>query len=277
MLFVGIDPVLDSKIKDKKNIELSLRNFALDCILATFETGQLGVKFQSAYFEQYGSLGTSILAEAIIEAKKLNLIVILDGKRGDIDRTSAAYAKGYLSKHSDFSSDFLTVNPFLGIEDSVLPFVKTAVENGKGVFVLVKTSNFAAETLQSFKNDDGKTLSEFLAVEIQKINQSFLNKNYVDNYFGLGYGPVGAVIAANKPTLGKHFRKLMPNTWFLCPGIGTQNGKVEDIRFFLNEDKKGAWFPISSGLTQVTKKEIFENKGLKNAIKQRILNLVSKF
>src|SRR5207247_6670725 len=101
------------------------------------------VKFQSAFFEAFGSEGVSELARAIAAAKERGYAVILDAKRGDIGSTAEAYPQAYLSpRHAggtDLEVDCLTVNPLLG-PDTLEPFVARARDFGKGVFVIVKTS-----------------------------------------------------------------------------------------------------------------------------------------
>ena len=107
------------------------------------------VKLQSAYFEQFGVAGVTALSQVLEYSKQQGLLTILDVKRGDIGSTSLAYALAYLQGYtvnngfqymSDLEADCITINPFLG-DDSLVPFVETAVTNKKGLFILVKTSN----------------------------------------------------------------------------------------------------------------------------------------
>ncbi len=80
------------------------------------------------------------LADVIQHARKLGLLVLLDGKRGDIGSTAEGYAEAYLGEDSPWQCDALTVNPYLG-DDTLLPFFQRASATGTGIFVLVKTSN----------------------------------------------------------------------------------------------------------------------------------------
>ncbi|HEY2827241.1 MAG TPA: orotidine-5'-phosphate decarboxylase, partial [Pirellulales bacterium] len=98
------------------------------------------VKPQVAFFEQLGPPGLIALGQVIAHARKRGLLVIVDAKRNDIGSTAAAYADAYFGPTASWPADALTVSPYLG-EDSLLPFVSAARENGGGVFVLVKTSN----------------------------------------------------------------------------------------------------------------------------------------
>jgi orotidine-5'-phosphate decarboxylase len=276
-LILGIDPNLEVLSpatwhqldqKEHSSIEEKLSFFCDSCLKAA-QNLLAGVKFQSAYFEKYGLVGLRVLSESLKMAKEMNLITILDAKRGDIDRTSDAYATAYLNQNQDFSADFLTVSPFLGVGKSLEPFVQKAIENKKGLFVLVRTSNTDAEILQDFENKNGESLSEFIAVEIENLNQKALANGYFNSVLGAGFGPIGAVVGATKPELGLKLRKLAPTSWFLCPGLGTQGGSFDDLGNFYTKDKLGAWFPMSSGLTNLSLEELAKNS-LEEGIKLRI-------
>src|SRR5207248_7900285 len=89
------------------------------------------VKPQSAFFEACGPAGFQTLKLVIERAKQLNLVVILDAKRGDIASTAEAYAEAAFGA---LGADALTVNAYLG-RDSVEPFLQAARRDGRGVFV----------------------------------------------------------------------------------------------------------------------------------------------
>src|SRR5688572_11877404 len=135
------------------------------------------VKFQSAYFEKYLWDGVEAYYSLIREAKELGLLVIGDVKRGDIGTTAAAYAAGHLDDVSaedvdDVAApDAITVNPMLGA-DTLEPFVRTARETDKGLFVLVRTSNPGSAEFQDVKLADGRTWSEMLADRVNTDRKS---------------------------------------------------------------------------------------------------------
>src|SRR5439155_21116300 len=99
------------------------------------------------------------------EAKELGLLVIGDVKRGDIGSTASAYAAAHLAdppydEHEDTRApDAITISAFMGM-DTIEPFVKTARDDGKGLFVLVRTSNPGSADLHDVKSDDRRTLPE---------------------------------------------------------------------------------------------------------------------
>ncbi len=199
-----------------------------------------GIKPQSAYFEQYGIVGLEVLAMVLDHARKLDLPILMDAKRGDIGATSEAYSKAFLNPTkfgSDLESDALTVNPFLGL-DTLEPFIKSA-NNGKGIFVLVKTSNPGSSYIQDALIGD-ETVSQSLA--------QIVHEQGIDSIGALGYSNIGAVVGATKPEESLKLRQLMPNTIFLTPGVGTQGGDVMNIKKLMDSRGLGVVVPISRGI-----------------------------
>ena len=185
------------------------------------------VKPQIAFYEMFGIEGIKVFNETCKYAKQKGMIVIADIKRGDIGSTAAGYSNAYLGKTpigeekvSIYDVDFVTVNPYLGI-DGVKPFIDDCKEYGKGIFILVKTSNKSSGELQDLKLENGTTIYEKVAELV-----SSWGKDLVGEY---GYSSVGAVVGATYPIQIKELREIMPKTYFLIPGYGAQGGKAEDI------------------------------------------------
>jgi orotidine-5'-phosphate decarboxylase len=192
------------------------------------------VKFQSAYFERYHREGVEAYFSLIAEAKAKGLLVIGDIKRGDIGSTSAAYAAGHLDPiaEEDLATPHaVTVNPMLGL-DTIGPFADAADRNGKGLFVLVRTSNPGSSMLQDAELADGRTWSEMLADELHTFARSRVGAR--------GYSSVGAVVGATQPDAMASLRRRMPQSIFLLPGYGTQGGTAETARAAFDDDGLGA-------------------------------------
>jgi orotidine-5'-phosphate decarboxylase len=222
-LVLGIDPVPDhAPLALSAGTGPFLRRYTE--VLMGAAHGLVGfVKFQSAFFEAFGSEGVSELARAIAVAKEHDYAVILDAKRGDIGSTAEAYARAYLSPAhaggTDLEVDCVTVNPFLGPE-TMEPFVARARDFGKGLFVLVKTSNPDSGWLQD-QRLNGVSVSELLAE---------LVAGWAEATIGIsGIGAVGAVVAATYPEEARRLRKLMPRSTFLAPGLGSQGGDASAL------------------------------------------------
>jgi orotidine-5'-phosphate decarboxylase len=196
------------------------------------------VKFQSAYFEKYLWEGVEAYYDLIDEARAMGLLVIGDVKRGDIGSTSEAYAAGHLDLlnfdlETGVTPDAITVNPFLGM-DTLQPFLDVSRETGKGLFVLVRTSNPGSAILQDARLEDGRTYSELLADELATIAEG---EGLVGQY---GYSSIGAVVGATQPHTMASLRKRLPRSIFLLPGYGTQGATAEMTRSAFDANGHGA-------------------------------------
>ena len=218
------------------------------------------VKPQIAMYEQFGIEGLKAYKKTIDYCKSKDLVVIGDIKRGDIGSTSAAYAVGHLGKvqvgskcYVPFDEDFATVNPYLG-SDGVKPFIEVCQEEGKGIFVLVKTSNPSSGEFQD-QLVDGRPLYELVG---EKVAQ------WGEEHMGDTYSYVGAVVGATYPEMGAVLRKLMPKTFILVPGYGAQGGKGKDLVNFFNEDGLGAIVNSSRGIIAAYKQEKYASFGAEN-------------
>lgn len=185
------------------------------------------VKPQIAFYEMFGEEGIKVFNETCKYAKQKGMIIIADVKRGDIGSTAAGYSNAYLGKTpigeekvSIYDVDFVTVNPYLGI-DGVKPFIDDCKEYGKGIFILVKTSNKSSGELQDLKLENGITIYEKVAELVNSWGEDLVGE--------YGYSSVGAVVGATYPIQIKELREIMPKTYFLIPGYGAQGGKAEDI------------------------------------------------
>jgi len=203
------------------------------------------VKVQSACFERLGWMGTKVAAEVIRKAQQEGLLVILDGKRGDVGFTAQAYAEGYLGDvlvgevpQTPWGVDAVTVSPYLGW-DGIQPFVEVAKEYGKGVFVLVKTSNLSSGQVQDLIAE-GRQVHAHLAE---------LVCSWAEELMGVhGYSSLGAVVAATYPQDAARIRSLMPCCYFLVPGYGAQGGTAQDVMPSFNPDGTGAIINSSRGI-----------------------------
>ncbi len=218
------------------------------------------VKPQIAMYEQFGIEGLKAYKKTIDYCKSKDLVVIGDIKRGDIGSTSAAYAAGHLGKvqvgskcYVPFDEDFATVNPYLG-SDGVKPFIEVCQEEGKGLFILVKTSNPSSGEFQD-QLVNGRPLYELVGEKVAE---------WGEEHMGDSYSYIGAVVGATYPEMGKVLRKLMPKTFILVPGYGAQGGQGKDLVNFFNEDGLGAIVNSSRGIIAAYKQEKYASFGAEN-------------
>jgi len=216
------------------------------------------VKPQLAYYEMYGVDGIRAFAETCRYARTRGMIVIADGKRNDIGSTARAYSDAYLGKTeiddaalSAFDTDALTVNPYLGI-DGVQPFIDECAASGKGIFVLVKTSNKSSGQIQDLITMDGKHVYEKVAGLVDEWSMAAMGEN--------GYSSIGAVVGATYPEQTCVLRKIMKRSYFLVPGYGAQGGTARDAACAFNDDGLGAIVNASRSIMCAWKSEAWLEK-----------------
>jgi orotidine-5'-phosphate decarboxylase len=186
----------------------------------------VAVKPQLACFERLGAPGWRALAEVCAAAQRAGLLVVADGKRGDVPVTAKAYGQALVGETETpwgtvpgLGADSFTANPLLG-EDEIEVLVDAAERAGAGIFLLVRTSNPGAARLQDAKLGEGP-MHEELAALVAESAPRLAGES--------GLSGVGAVVAATAPQHLGRLRELMPDSVFLIPGIGAQGGKPEDL------------------------------------------------
>jgi orotidine-5'-phosphate decarboxylase len=172
----------------------------------------VAVKPQAAFFEAQGAEGWAALIEVCEYARGAGLLVIADGKRGDVPSTARAYAAAFAP-----FADAVTVNPYLG-HDSLEPFF---ARDGLGVFVLVKNSNPGSADLQDLPLADGRPLWQHVAGLVDRWGADFVGES--------GLSRVGAVVGATFPQEVAEARRLLPRSILLLPGVGAQGARAEEL------------------------------------------------
>ncbi|MGN6189449.1 MAG: orotidine-5'-phosphate decarboxylase [Conexibacter sp.] len=244
-LVVGLDPdlrelppeLLDG-VSDLAGAADAVEAFATAVIDGVAEMVP-AVKPQSAFFEALGAAGAAALERIEAHARAAGLVVIEDAKRGDIGNTMAAYAAATLGRvriRDDVElpvhdADAVTVSPYLGPE-SLAPMIDVARRFGKGLIVLVRTSNPASGELQDVADASGERLHERVARMVDALGADGIGER--------GYADVGAVTGLTYPEEAPALRALMPRAILLVPGLGAQGGRPEDFAAFVNEDGLGA-------------------------------------
>jgi len=182
----------------------------------------VAVKPQAACFEALGADGMRALEEVCAYASTAGLLVIVDGKRGDIGHTARAYASAYLEPREDAGplADALTVNTYLG-RDSLEPFVATCRRFGGGLFCLVKTSNPGGADVQDLTLSDGKQVWHHVARFVAELGEEVVGE--------CGLSSIGAVVGATFPRAVSEARRLLPQSILLLPGVGAQGATPADV------------------------------------------------
>jgi orotidine-5'-phosphate decarboxylase len=211
----------------EERARLTAEAVAHHCRLAIAAAGPscVAVKPQLACFERLGSAGWAALEETVAAAHDEGLLVLADGKRGDVAQSAEAYGQalvghtaGPFGDVAGLGADAFTANPLLG-RDALEPLVKAADAAGAGTFVLVRTSNPGAAEIQD--EPPGAPLRSKLARIVDELGAARVGSS--------GLSDVGAVTGATRPELLAELRDLMPRAIFLLPGVGAQGGRVHDL------------------------------------------------
>lgn len=252
---IGIDPVyerLPADITEREGFnDPSNCDCAIDAIgeycrrIIKIVAPLVGVvKINAAFFEQYYGAGLEAYFDLVQEARSAGLIVIGDVKRADVGHSAVRYAKAHLADpeitdaDEQMIPDAVTVNPYFGL-DGVKPFIEIARTDGKGLFVLVQTSNDSAVEVQDLQLASGETL----AVRIARMVNDWAGD---DGLIGsCGYSCIGAVVSPRDTEGMARLRILMPNCFFLVPGFGAQGKEVQDVTACFKEDGSGALITAS--------------------------------
>ena len=240
-LCVGIDPhaslLVDWGVGDSLD---GLRRFT-DVVVDALASSVAVLKPQMAFYERFGSRGIAVLEEAVGRARAAGALVLLDAKRGDIGSTMDAYAD-YLRPDHPMRVDAMTVSPYLGPE-SLAPAVGTAKRFRGGLFVLARTSNPDAGTLQQAVVEEGRSVAQAVVDTVRGWNtpdEADSMPTIADvldrkSAWGDMTGSFGVVVGATLAELDVDLDGL--GGPILAPGLGAQGGSPADLRRLFGADR----------------------------------------
>ncbi len=185
-------------------------------------------KVQIAYYEALGLDGMKAYAETLKMVREANVPVIADIKRGDIAKTAEMYAIAHFS--GELEADMITLAPYMGL-DSISPYLPYAEKQGKGMFVLCRTSNGGAKDFEYEKLADGRHVYDLVGDKVSALGANYMGET--------GYSSVGLVIGGTHIEEATEIRAKYKDSFFLIPGYGAQGGKAEDIAQYLAKGNGG--------------------------------------
>ncbi len=218
-LVVGLDPRPDLFPLEVRGDAVRFCRGIIDAVAPH----AVAVKPQLAFFEAMGAEGIAALEETCSYARTAGLLVILDGKRGDIGSTARAYAAAYLEPRAEGEvplGDALTVNPYLG-SDSVDPYLAACRRHGVGIFCVLKTSNAGGAEVQDLALSDGRPVWQHVGRLVAEWASELVGER--------GLSSVGAVIGATHPRAVGEARRLLKQSVLLLPGVGAQGATPADV------------------------------------------------
>ncbi|MCB9781178.1 MAG: orotidine-5'-phosphate decarboxylase [Alphaproteobacteria bacterium] len=247
-LCVGLDPHLDRlppalRARFAGRTGADFRGLAADaaaefCITAIDAVHGIAaaLKPQVAFFEALGAPGVAALERTVAHARDRGMLVIADAKRGDISSTAAAYARAILDPQGPLAADAVTLAPYMGL-DVVQPFLPWCRDHGRGVFVLVRTTNPGSALLQRHGSPE---VAQVVADGLAELGAPLVGDS--------GLSSVGAVVGAFAAEEAAALRARMPAAWFLVPGVGAQGGGVAEALAGARSDGQGALVNSARGI-----------------------------
>ena len=284
-LIVGLDPVysrLPAAIREHREMNDEFDAAAAVDAIFDFCTQTMrivapmvpAIKINIAFFEKYLWEGIETYYNLITEADDLGLEIIGDVKRGDIGHTAEQYAAAHLENpemaglEDTLAPDAITINGYTGSE-GIEPFAAMADKQGKGVFVLVRTSNPSAAAIQDFADADGKRMYE----KVAEVVAEAANKD--ERIADCGYSNVGMVVGGTAPDVTAALRHKYDKVWFLVPGYGSQGASAADCVRFCKPDGSGALINASRSIIYAYEKPKYKEQfgnDWKRCIEQAVID-----
>ena len=205
LLCVGLDPVIDKLPEGIPSTADGIADFCIQIIEATKDLVS-SYKPNLPFFLSLGEDGAKTLRR-VREAIPADIPMILDCKVNDLGDTARAWVE---TAFDYIEADAIVVAPYMG-EDALAPYFN---QDGKGVIVLVKTSNPGSGDLQDLPLENGQPLFMHVAERCREWNTTYP-------------ADIGMVVGATWPAQLQAVRDLCPNQVILLPGLGAQGGDVE--------------------------------------------------
>ncbi len=235
-LCVGLDTDLDKIPGHFLEFDDPIFEFNKAIINATSDL-VVAYKPNTAFYEAYGPKGMESLKKTI-DYIPSDIMCIADAKRADIGNTSRRYAESYFNY---YKADAITVAPYMG-DDSIKPFLGY---DNKWVIILGLTSNPGSHDFQQLKFESGEALYERVLTTCAQYGTS-------DN--------IMFVVGATKAEYMKKIRTLLPEHFFLVPGVGAQGGDLLSVCSNAINDKVGLLINSSRSIIYASKEEDFADQ-----------------
>jgi orotidine-5'-phosphate decarboxylase len=284
-LTVGLDPVYSRlpkairshrQMNDENDVDAAIDAIFDFCTQTMRIVAPMvpAIKMNIAFFEKYLWEGVETYYALISEAADLGLEIIGDVKRGDIGHTAELYASAHLENpeltglEDTLVPDAITVNGYPGI-DGIEPFAEAATKQGKGIFVLVRTSNPSAAEIQDFSDNDGKKMYEKMA---EIVNLVADKPERIGTH---GYSNVGMVVGGTSPDVTAALRNKYKKIWFLVPGYDSQGATAADCVRFCKTDGTGALINASRSIIYAYEKPKYKDQfgdDWKRCIEQAVID-----
>ncbi len=232
-LCVGLDTDINRIPAHLRELEDPIFEFNKQIIDKTADL-VIAYKPNTAFYEALGPEGMHSLKKTIDYIPD-DILVIADAKRGDIGNTSRLYARSFFDY---YDADALTVAPYMG-EDSVGPFLEYP---DRWIIILGLTSNAGSQDFQQLELKSGEKVHEAVLKRCAEYGSA-------DNTM--------FVIGATQADYIAEIRKIVPDHFFLVPGVGAQGGSLTAVAEYGLNDKVGLIVNSSRGIIYASEGEDF--------------------
>ncbi len=229
------------------------------------------VKPQVSLVEGLTWVGAQVLVDVVDAAHEAGLLLVADAKRSDIASSAQGYAEAFLGREGTqrfargYNADAVTANPMMG-RDTLEPFVSACDARGRGVFVLVKTSNPGSTETQDALRADGTPAYEGFAKMVADLGAARVGTS--------GYSSVGAVVGATFPQQAERLRDLMPHAFILAPGYGAQGATAADVARCFHPGGRGAIVNASRSITSALGKDVPTPEAYRAMVRENTLRMI---
>ncbi|MHB1554331.1 MAG: orotidine-5'-phosphate decarboxylase [Acidimicrobiales bacterium] len=215
-----------------------LRAFSEICVEALHGVVAV-VKPQVAFFERHGAAGMSAFEATVALGQAAGMLVVADAKRGDVGSTTEAYADAWF--RGPLAADALTATPYVGA-GALFPMVRAARATGRGLFVVVTSSNPEGREVQEALRRDGSSVEQAMVRTIARWNVEEADEA---GRGGPGrLGAVGAVVGATGGAPPEGLDGLAGVV--LAPGLGAQGATVADVARRFAACARGSVLPVAA-------------------------------
>lgn len=240
VLCLGLDPVPGSLPKGFSADVAGIERFA-QLVLEAALPYAAAVKPNLSFYEAFGAAGFAAF-ERLRARIPADVPVIADGKRGDIDTTSARQSVAY---YDALGVDAVTINPYVG-QEALLTYLERP---DRFAYVLCRTSNPGSADFQSLRIATHEREDGSLAAPSEPLWARVAREV-------AGWGPggtAGLVVGATAPAELRAVRTIAPTVPFLVPGVGAQGGSIDPVLAYGPVELDGAARPGGSLVVNVSR------------------------
>lgn len=188
------------------------------------------VRFSFGSFALQGGEGLETLSQLLKEAAELGFYVLLDSPEILSPWSAERAASTIFGVASDYPCDGLIVSPYIGT-DGIKPFLPYCKNEGKDIFLIVRSPNKTASELQDLMTGT-RHVYDAVADLCKRHGETILGKS--------GYSRVAALVSAGSPESLRSLRSKYNRTFLLVDGLDYPSGNAKNCSYAFDRFGHGA-------------------------------------